>query len=462
MWKLIKIFYYINFLKYNRKGSNGFMRYEIKYLININPKIESIKKLAQYLTLYSTIFFSEDGKKVEIVDKATKKIKIMDSCIKNIGGDKHNYYIISIFQEEEVNYLECFDKLINEIFRTQKDITEEKFFILEDGISRYYSSKAYPKLFHTENLLRSFITEMMCFFGPENWARNMGGKLVNNKNQNSEYKNTFLYSSDFKHLEVFLTKVYKEYDSDELLKEIRDKLEQINDKSKIEEAIKIKNDIRKNKPYTIWSNFVKKYAKTDLEIEQFTKIMDRLYVLRCKIAHSNLFRKSDYDEFEKLTNKIINQTKIMTNQIEKGIEIDQETTVLLNEVAGEIDEKNPDRDTLIVPAKPDGFDNVFLKENRWYYIRISDEKINQIKYIAAYEAQKNKCIQYYAEVDYIENSEIKPGYKVVYFKEHAKLLSNGRKIKIVNNQNYAPQSIRYVSSRKLFDENIKTLDQLFN
>ena len=82
MWKLIKIFYYINFLKYNRKGSNGFMRYEIKYLININPKIESIKKLAQYLTLYSTIFFSEDGKKVEIVDKATKKIKIMDSCIK--------------------------------------------------------------------------------------------------------------------------------------------------------------------------------------------------------------------------------------------------------------------------------------------------------------------------------------------------------------------------------------------
>lgn len=33
------------------------MRYEIKYLININPKIKTIKKLAQYLTSYSTIFF---------------------------------------------------------------------------------------------------------------------------------------------------------------------------------------------------------------------------------------------------------------------------------------------------------------------------------------------------------------------------------------------------------------------
>lgn len=385
------------------------MRYEIKYLININPKIKTIKKLAQYLTLYSTIFFSEDGKKVEIIDKDTNKKQIIDSCIKNIEGDKHNYYIITIFQENEINYLECFDKLINEIIRTQKDITEEKFFILEDGISRYYSSKAYPKLFYTENLLRAFITEMMCFFGPENWAKSMGEKLVNNKN--SEYKNTFLYSSDFKHLEVFLTKLYKEDDSDVLLKEIRDKIGQINNKTKIEEVIEIKDYIQRKKPYTIWSNFVKKYAKTDLEIEQFSKIMERLYALRCKIAHSNLFRKNDYDEFDKLATKIIDQMKIMTNQIEKIIEIDQETTALLNEVAGEFDEKNPERDTLIVPAKPDGFNNVFLRENRWYYIRISDEKINQIKYIAAYEAQKNKCIQYYAEVDYIENSEIKTGYQ---------------------------------------------------
>ena len=41
------------------------MRYEIKYLININPKIKTIKKLVQYLTLYSTIFFQkmENAKK---------------------------------------------------------------------------------------------------------------------------------------------------------------------------------------------------------------------------------------------------------------------------------------------------------------------------------------------------------------------------------------------------------------
>lgn len=42
------------------------MKNEIKYLINIHTKIKSIKELTQYLTLYSTIFFSEDGKKQKL------------------------------------------------------------------------------------------------------------------------------------------------------------------------------------------------------------------------------------------------------------------------------------------------------------------------------------------------------------------------------------------------------------
>lgn len=103
-----------------------------------------------------------------------------------------------------------------------------------------------------------------------------------------------------------------------------------------------------------------------------------------------------------------------------------------------------------------------MRENKWYCVRIYDNKLNNIKYITAYEAQNNKCIQYYAEVDHIENSDVKEGYKVVYFKEEAKLFANNRKIKLGDNHYYAPQSLRYVSSEKLFDENVTTLDQLFN
>ena len=39
---------------------------------------------------------------------------------------------------------------------------------------------------------------------------------------------------------------------------------------------------------------------------------------------------------------------------------------------------------------------------------------------------------------------------------------NNRKIELGDNPYYAPQSMRYVSSEKLFDENVKTLEQLFN
>ena len=98
------------------------MKNEIKYLINIHPKIKSIKELTQYLALYSTIFFSEDGKKAEIVvDKENNKKYTVYSCIKSIEGDKDNYYTISVYQEDGVELLEFFDELINDIIRTQND-----------------------------------------------------------------------------------------------------------------------------------------------------------------------------------------------------------------------------------------------------------------------------------------------------------------------------------------------------
>lgn len=439
------------------------MKNEIKYLINIHPKIKSIKELTQYLALYSTIFFSEDGKKAEIVvDKENNKKYTVYSCIKSIEGDKDNYYTISVYQEDGVELLEFFDELINDIIRTQNDLTEEKFIVLEDGISEYYASKAYSKLFHTENIIRAFITEMMSYFGPKNWAMNMGKRLLGSKVQNDDYNNRFLYHTDFDHLQVILTKEHKENEAEEVLKEVRKKMEKLDGKSEISEVLEIKKYIREKKPYTIWDRFVKEYTKTDWEKEQFKNKMDSLYSLRCKIAHSNSFRKENYEEFKSLSDEMIQQMEKLTLQIEEINEIDDETIALLNEAADELNIEDTSKDTLIVPAKPEGFEDVFIRENRWYHIRISDEKINQIKYIAAYEAHNNKFIQYYAEVDYIENSKIKEGYKVVYFKNKATLLPNNRKIQLGKNKYYAPQSIRYVSSEKLFDENVRTLDQLFN
>ena len=61
-----------------------------------------------------------------------------------------------------------------------------------------------------------------------------------------------------------------------------------------------------------------------------------------------------------------------------------------------------DLDTIVVPARPDGFERVFLGQNSWFAIRISSSMLSRIKYIAGYQANPVSAITHYAEVDRIE------------------------------------------------------------
>ena len=61
-----------------------------------------------------------------------------------------------------------------------------------------------------------------------------------------------------------------------------------------------------------------------------------------------------------------------------------------------------DIDTVVVPAREDGFQDVFLKENRWYSVRIHGTMRPQIKYIAVYQVAPQSAITYVAPVSSIE------------------------------------------------------------
>ena len=72
------------------------------------------------------------------------------------------------------------------------------------------------------------------------------------------------------------------------------------------------------------------------------------------------------------------------------------------------------RDTIVVPAKPDGFNTVFLNEHCWYQIRITGAMLDKIKWIAAYVSQPKSAITHVAPVKHIEPYGQEGKFRVVF------------------------------------------------
>ncbi|WP_319995713.1 hypothetical protein [Trichococcus shcherbakoviae] len=115
-----------------------------------------------------------------------------------------------------------------------------------------------------------------------------------------------------------------------------------------------------------------------------------------------------------------------------------------------------DLDTIVVPAKEEGFKDVFIGEKCWYQIRISAAMLGKIKYIAAYQVAPMSAITHVAEVERIEKYKDTDKY-ILYFKEEAKQI---KKVSLSGQtKGKAPQAPRYTTFAKLLEAN--TLDDLW-
>ena len=77
-------------------------------------------------------------------------------------------------------------------------------------------------------------------------------------------------------------------------------------------------------------------------------------------------------------------------------------------------------DTIIVPTGKtgQGFEEVFIGQNCWYWVRISEEKRKSLKYIAAYRPSPDSAISHVAEIESIVPYGPEGRYKI-NFKERA-------------------------------------------
>lgn len=55
-------------------------------------------------------------------------------------------------------------------------------------------------------------------------------------------------------------------------------------------------------------------------------------------------------------------------------------------------------DTVIYPGYEDGFNEAFIREKQWYYVRIRKENIKKVKYVAIYIGKPKSRITHYAKV----------------------------------------------------------------
>lgn len=77
-------------------------------------------------------------------------------------------------------------------------------------------------------------------------------------------------------------------------------------------------------------------------------------------------------------------------------------------------------DTVIIPVERDKFEEVILKENSLYYVRLGKDKISNIKYVACYVAKDKKepntvsGVSHYAKVKRVEYNIETGKYKIVF------------------------------------------------
>ncbi len=114
-------------------------------------------------------------------------------------------------------------------------------------------------------------------------------------------------------------------------------------------------------------------------------------------------------------------------------------------------------DTIVVPAREDGFQDTALAEDRWYAVRIHGSIVPKIKYIAVYRVAPVSAITHIAPVRSIEPWEASPGKYVLNFAEPLQPIEPIRLVP--NGKVRAPQSLRYTSHDRL--TKAATLDEAF-
>ncbi|MBX3451463.1 MAG: hypothetical protein KF777_17985 [Planctomycetaceae bacterium] len=164
---------------------------------------------------------------------------------------------------------------------------------LWDDLSAHYARKAYPKIHEIENLMRRLIANFMLVTVGREWATETLPKAVEEAFKNSKRKDylNVLDTVDFIHLGEFLFTAYSKKTPQDLYARLKD--------------VKTEDDAKALQEFIPESNWKRYFGKLVTCEDGYLKTRwEKLYDLRCKVAHNALMTKSDLDGIEKLIGEV--------------------------------------------------------------------------------------------------------------------------------------------------------------
>lgn len=416
----------------------------------------------------------------EFISAESKKFKYNLKSIKFENQTRDKSFFILVFHLDDESNIEQFEFLDSEIRNFIESYSDLEIFILEDAISQYYSKEAYELIHIIENKTRALISEVM-FLKSETqaWEHPLTKNLSirdTGKSNNKKYKP--LDGKYFSDLTTMLFTIFDDKKDDRKdnfnsnLKYFDNLMqEEFSESSttKIEELRIAFEEIKKTAPRSIWDRYIASSLKDSEKLfNSLNTVLKQLEAPRNDIAHNTVFRRESYTSLRQDVEKVVLQIDKAIEEFENrsiskySKEEEKEVLDILDNSSIEetvVEETTDDDLTIIVPAQEDGFQQVFLKDNEWYDIRIGKRR-TKIRYIAGYEVKPRSGIQYIAKVKDIIPSENYFGYWKVIFDGKAQPYDH----LIPLGNTYPPQNIRYTTKRELDEvaEKNETLEKIFN
>jgi hypothetical protein len=282
----------------------------VEYLLPFNTEDGICKNIESFKSLLS----SNSNFKIKTTKIEYKKSSYDFSISLNVVENQNCSVFNVTFGVSRIT--EKFREMLKAFRKTIGLHLKDNIQIIWDGVSFEWSKSLYPEIYQTENYLRKLISKFMLTKLGIGWHNTSIPKDVTESIKKENYKpsHSILYEVDFIQLANFLFKPYSVKDSSKL----PDLLTGLIESEMTEEK---KNEILEYLPKNNWDRYFSNLV--EFESGQLKKKWEKLYEIRCKVAHNKSMTFEEYETALTLCDELNKALKQAYTNLE-SIEIPEE------------------------------------------------------------------------------------------------------------------------------------------